>query len=598
MTPSPRAWSGIVWVPVALSAGAAAFPQAAPPFLAAALFALLALPVLAPDFLRRPGLLGPAVALFLFACGLAVYRQPGGPFDLFEDGQILAAADAYGGGGRPYLDTYPIHGWGADGGLDAFLFRIFGATLETFRARRAVMTAAAFAFLAAAAGALFRPFAWKAVAFLAALCLCPFVSERQMLAFASLAFLLEGARSDRLRDFFLAGTLGSCELFYSLDLGLVLLSGGLAGAATRPLVASGFRRIAPGIRDAAAFAGGALAASLPFLTILLRAGSLGAFLRTSFFEIPGTIGDVWGLPVGSARDLLAQADPRTVLLEIGRNASQSGLFLLVVVSASAATALLRAAHGKFEGPDGAAWIAIVVTAVALRGVLGRADAGHFALYGVFAGLPAAWLLYHASHAPSARVLLTAAALAFLLLRLRPLATVSQELGAIAAGKKTREAWRQAGVRVPRSGRATVSAKEAEDVLALSRYMDARLSPQETFFDFANEPGLYFLLARRMPVRFSCVPCYESPDHQEEVIARLKSERPPIAILAGGSGRDAFDGVSNRTRAPRVAAYLDAVYEPGEEVRGRRMARRRTEPGPIPTRTPSAAGKSRGARAPA
>jgi len=598
VTPSPRAWSGIVWVPVALSAGAAAFPQAAPPFLAAALFALLALPVLAPDFLRRPGLLGPAVALFLFACGLAVYRQPGGPFDLFEDGQILAAADAYGGGGRPYLDTYPIHGWGADGGLDAFLFRIFGATLETFRARRAVMTAAAFAFLAAAAGALFRPFAWKAVAFLAALCLCPFVSERQMLAFASLAFLLEGARSDRLRDFFLAGTLGSCELFYSLDLGLVLLSGGLAGAATRPLVASGFRRIAPGIRDAAAFAGGALAASLPFLTILLRAGSLGAFLRTSFFEIPGTIGDVWGLPVGSARDLLAQADPRTVLLEIGRNASQSGLFLLVVVSASAATALLRAAHGKFEGPDGAAWIAIVVTAVALRGVLGRADAGHFALYGVFAGLPAAWLLYRASHAPSARVLLTAAALAFLLLRLRPLATVSQELGAIAAGKKTREAWRQAGVRVPRSGRATVSAKEAEDVLALSRYMDARLSPQETFFDFANEPGLYFLLARRMPVRFSCVPCYESPDHQEEVIARLKSERPPIAILAGGSGRDAFDGVSNRTRAPRVAAYLDAVYEPGEEVRGRRMARRRTEPGPIPTRTPSAAGKSRGARAPA
>ncbi|HSE64506.1 MAG TPA: hypothetical protein VLG15_12935 [Thermoanaerobaculia bacterium] len=585
MTPSPRAWSGIVWVPVALSAGAAAFPGAAPAFLAAALFALLALPALAPDFLHRPGLLAPAAVLFLFACGMAVYRQPGGPLDLFEDGQILAAADAYARGGRPYLDTYPIHGWGADGGFDAFLFGIFGATLETFRARRAVMTAAAFAALAAAAGALFRPFAWKAAAFLAALCLCPFVSERQMLAFASLAFLLRGAWSGRRRDFFLAGAVGACELFYSFDLGLVLLSGGLAGAATRPFVASGFRRIGSGVRNAAAFAGGALAASLPFLAFLVRDGSLGAFFRVSFLEIPRTIGDVWGLPAGSARDLLAQGDPRTVLLEIGTGGSQSGVFLLVVVSAAAATALLRAARGKFEGPDGAAWIAIAVAAVAVRGALGRADAGHFALYGVFAGLPAAWLLYRASHAPSARVLLTAAALAFLLLRLRPLATVSQELGAIAAGKKTREAWRQAGVRVPRSGRATVSAKEAEDVLALSRYMDARLSPQETFFDFANEPGLYFLLARRMPVRFSCVPCYESPDHQEEVIARLKSERPPIAILAGGSGRDAFDGVSNRTRAPRVAAYLDAVYEPGEEVRGRRMARRRTAPGPIPTRTP-------------
>ena len=478
------------------------------------------------------------------------------------------------------------------------LFRIFGATLETFRARRAVMTAAAFAGLATAAGALFRPFAWKAVAFLAALCLCPFVSERQMLAFASLAFLLEGAWSDRRRDFFLAGALGACEVFYSLDLGLVLLAGGLAGAATRPFVASGFRRIGPGLRDAAAFAGGALVASLPFLAVLLRAGSLGAFLRASFLEIPGTIGDVWGLPAGSARDLLAQGDPRAMLLEIGRSASQSGLFLVVVVSAAAATALLRAAHGKFEGPDGAAWIAIAVAAVAIRGALGRADAGHFALYGVFAGLPAAWLLYRASHAPSARALLTAVALAFLLLRLRPIATLSQELGAIAAGTKTREAWRRSGVRVPRSGRATVSAEEAEDVRALSTYMDARLSPQETFFDFANEPGLYFLLARRMPVRFSCVPCYESPDHQEEVIARLEKERPPIAILAGGTGRDAFDGVSNRARAPRVAAYLDARYEPGEEVRGRRMARRRTAPGPIPIRTPSAAGRSPAARAPA
>lgn len=585
MTSPRRGWSAIVWVSVLLCAGAAAFPKVAPVFLAAALFALLALPAIAPAALRRQGLLAPAAVLFLFACGLTVFHQPGGLLDLFEDGQILAAADTYGNGGRPYIDTYPIHGWGADGGLDAVLFRIFGATLETFRWRRAVMTAAAFAGLAAAAGALFQPFAWKGIAFLAALCVCPFVSERQMLAFASLFFLLLGARSERPRHFAVAGALGTCELFYSFDLGLVLLSGGFAGAFTRPLLASRFHRIGSGARDAIAFAAGAVVASLPFVLLLARTGALVSFLRVSFLEIPATIGDVWGLPAGSARALLAQPDPRAMLLEIGAGGSQSGSFLLIVVSAAAATALLRAAHGTFDRTDGAAWIAIAVAAAATRGVLGRADAGHLAFYGVFAGLPAAWLLFRASRASSARAFLTAAALALLLLRLRPLATISQELQAIAAGAKNREAWRQTGVRVSRGGRATVSASEAGDFLALRKYLDARLAPRETFFDFANEPGLYFLLARRMPIRFSCVPSYESPAHQDEVVARLERERPPVAILSGESGRDAFDGVSNRTRAPRVAAYLDAAYEPMGEVRGRRMGRRRPAPPAIPTRTP-------------
>jgi hypothetical protein len=573
----------ITWLPLSFSSAAIAFPRAAPVLLATALFLFLALPGLAPAALVRPGLLPVAAALFLFVCGLTIFVQPGGALDLFEDGQILAAADTYSSGGRPYIDTYPIHGWGADGGLDAFLFRIFGATVETFRFRRAVMTAAALVALAAAAAALFEPIAWKGLALLAALCLCPFPSERQTLAFAALFLLLLAARSGRARDFAAAGALAACELFYSFDLGLVLLSGGLVGSSTRSLLASGLRRLGSGPRDALAFAGGALAASLPFLALLAGSGAALPFLRASFVEIPGAIGDVWGIPAPSASALLSQPDSRATLLAIAADPAQFGSYLLIVLSAAAAVALLRSANGVFGGVDGPAWMSIVVAAAAMRGVLGRADAGHLAFYGVFAGLPAAWLLYRASRAQKGRVVLTGVVLLVLLLRLRPSSTLSLEVGAVIGGANAREARAKEGVLVPRSGGATVSAEQAAELAALRTYFDSMLGPKETFFDFGNEPGLYFLLNRRIPVRFTSVPCYESGEQQDEVIARLERERPPLAVLASGSGRDAFDGVSNRERAPRVAAYLDATYEPFGEIRGRKIGRRRT--GAIPSRIP-------------
>jgi hypothetical protein len=574
----------IAWISIALSALAIAFPKTASVVLAAALFLFLVLPVLVPGRLGRPWMLSAAAALFLFVCGATLFYQPGASLDLFEDGQILAPADTYFHGGRPYVDTYPIHGWGADGGLDAFFFRTFGATLETFRIRRAAMTAFALLALAAAASALFEQRTWGGVTLLAALGLCPFPSERQMLAFATLFLLLVGARTGRSGWFAAAGALGACQLFYSLDLGLVVLAGGLFGVATRPFLVSGLRRSGSGPRDALAFLGGALAASLPFLGLLARTGSLGPFLHVSFREIPRTIGDVWGLPANSAEKVLRDPDPRRVFLEIVAGPSMPSLLLLLLLAAAVAVLLLRSALGKFDGADGRAWISVAIAGIAFRGVLGRADAGHLALYGVFAGLPAAWLLHRASRSVNGRVALTGAMLV-LLAPLRPLDTLSLELRAVAGAARERERRAEEGLHLPRTGGATLPPAQAGEVTALRRYFDARLAPGETFFDFGNEPGLYFLLGRRMPVPFASVPSYESPARQDEVIARLEREQPPLAVLASGTGRDSFDGVSSRERAPRVAAYLDAAYEPCGEVRGRKIGRRKANPETTCPRSP-------------
>ena len=130
------------------------------------------------------------------------------------------------------------------------------------------------------------------------------------------------------------------------------------------------------------------------------------------------------------------------------------------------------------------------------------------------------------------------------------------------------------MRAMAGGRAIVPCWQADEFETLRGLMDAALTPTETFFDFGNEPGLYFLLERRPPVRFPCAPAYETEAAQREVIAALDRERPPVAILASGAWPDTFDGIATRDRAPLVAAYLDEHYEYAEHVGPRMLARRR------------------------
>ena len=224
---------------------------------------------------------------------------------------------------------------------------------------------------------------------------------------------------------------------------------------------------------------------------------------------------------------------------------------------------LRSASGPLEPVDRAAATALAVACAACRGALGRADAGHLALYGVFAGLPAAWILYRAARARRHAKLLSAAVLALLLARLHLHRIVALEVGAVANAAEARDAESRAR-------------PQAAELAALRLYFDSALAPGETFFDFGNEPALYFLLGRVPPTRYPCVPFYEAEEKQREVVEALERIRPPLAILAGGSPRDAFDGVSNRDRAPRVAAYLDAHYRPVDVILGRTIGRR-TDP---------------------
>ncbi len=535
------------------------------------------LPAAADDGVPRPGPderprgtgLGVALALFvLFAASVRMFWHPHGSVDLFEQGHMLLPAQSYLAGGAPYRDTYPVHGWGSDGGLDGVLFRLFSPTLDLMRARNALGSALGVAMLGLACWVLFRRPLWSLAAFLMAMSLCPFPSERQTAAFAGLAALIHAARSGGPRAWALAGAVSAGTLFYALDFGVFLLASGLLTALCLAASEGSWRRAVTAVWLGL----GAALASLPFVWALLRDGALPEFVRVSFVELPARILDLWGLPAPSPVALLHAGGARALGDALLSGASVPWLFHATVLAAASALLLFRSAGPGLSTLDRGAAAATWVAIVSLRGVLGRADPGHLMLYGVFAALPAAWLLYRAAHAAHAPWLWAPALAIVLVLRIQP-----QRYPVIAwASLRSAGASPDCRAAIPRSGDATIPCAQREEFEALRRVMDRELAPEQTFFDYGNEPALYFLLDRRPPVRYCCVPFYEGEAAQREVIAALERERPPLAILASGTFLDGLDGVSNRERTPLVAEYLDRTYEPAGRVGTRTIGRRRPD----------------------
>jgi len=92
--------------------------------------------------------------------------------------------------------------------------------------------------------------------------------------------------------------------------------------------------------------------------------------------------------------------------------------------------------------------------------------------------------------------------------------------------------------------------------------EAKLSAEDTWLDFANVPGLYYLFERDCPIRYYEVPFYESESAQEDVIAALERNPKVRAVLVrSGLPSDPIDNVPNAVRAPKVATFLEFNFQP-------------------------------------
>ena len=559
------------WVAIVFAAAGIAFPERASLFAAAGLVGLGALVVIGrPLFPKAAERI--ALAALLLTCGWKI-QSPFvlSFFDLFEDGHGLFAAQAYLHGARPYLDVEPIHGWGSDGGVDALAFRAFGATLRVFELRHTIWAAGAFVLLALWSVLALRSRFFGALAFLVALNFSYVTIERQALAFAALACLAWSLSRNRPAFVAASGALAAWELLHSLDYGLIVSIGALAGLLC--LAVLDRRDGAPAmaaVRDPALFLAGFLIGASPLLVLLAARNSLGAFLRTSFIELPRWVSQVWGHPAGNAWNTILSARDFGGVVKILAGEEMLALFPLLLLGMAGAVLLLRAAARRLDPIDRLAWIALMVAVVAMRVVLGRADQPHMDRYGLFVGVPAAWLLLRAARSRRSRVFLSFATAAFLLTRLHPTKILAWELGQVEkAGRLSRDGMAEP----PRSGGARLASTTAAGLSAFRTYVDAHLAPGETFVDFSNQPGLYFFADRVPPIRYPTVAQYESPSRQREVIAALEQLKPPLAVFPAGP-YGGLDGIANSERAPDVARYIAENYGDGERIGEWRLARRR------------------------
>ena len=514
--------------------------------------------IVCAPWLRRSRFAAATVLVLLFLLGTFAFYRPMKRLDLFEDGMILFGASSLATGARPYLDVYPVHGWGADGGVQSIFFRYLNHDLVAYHLLKATLAALALACLAAASFLLFRDFFWGLAGLAACLAFCPFPGDRHVPALAAYCFLIAASRSQSSRNWTWAGALTGATLFVTLDFGIMLLVGGLVTAFVLSLLERIPLRTAlpPTLR----FTGGFLLGCLPFAAFFAARGAFGEFLRASFVEIPRTITQTWGFPAESLTRFLREGSLFHCFNPFLPRAAASLCVLLLVLILVIAILVIRSADRVVDSTDRAAAVCVVIAVIALRGVFGRADIGHQLIYGIFAGLPATWLLFRVWHSGSRfRPALAAGATAAFLLFLRPDFAVTGLVRSIEGAREARRNDQIAATPFGGPALAILERKQANDLEPLRRVIDGLVPPGKTFFDFGNEPGLYFLLGRRPPVRYCCVASYQTDEKQREVIAALERERPPVAILSSGTATDAFDSVSNRDRAPLVARFLDAHY---------------------------------------
>ena len=316
--------------------------------------------------------------------------------------------------------------------------------------------------------------------FAACLAFCPFVSECHVPARIAYCLLIGASRSGATRRWVWAGIASGVTLFVTLDFGTILLIGG----AIAPFALALFERkkVRAAVPGTMGLATGFLMGSAPFFAILAARGALAEFWRVSFVEIPRSITPAWGLPMAPFNRAVREGRLKHCLDPFAGGDAPSLCVLFLVLVATVVVCLYRWADRRIHPTDRAIAVCLLIAVLALRGVLGGADLGDRMIYGIFAGLPATWLVYRAwSMGSHFRVLAAALTAAAFFLYLRPDRVVSREITSVTAAGYARRVEASAASHVQGFGPAMVARDQAVDVGQLLRFMDGSSCPPERLF---------------------------------------------------------------------------------------------------------------------
>jgi hypothetical protein len=477
------------------------------------------------------------------------------PFlDVFEDGHSLLPASEMGRGELPYRDVVPMHGLISDGLLDLVTMKAIapnlGAILTTRRVVASLtMTAIYFATLAATTSAdlaLLSVFLSLSVFPAASLWM------RAMPSLFVLACIAAATRLRRNRWFAMGGGVLVFAALVSLDL-----------AAYSTVVA-----IVAAIRSRAIkhLSIGIAIVLLPLLLIFLVLGILPDFFSVTLFEVLSSGGIYVKAPfeVPDVVRTLAHMAARISLTE------DFAVICWVLALIGAAASLTRSPL-RAKRSDAVWMIALWLVLAGASWIVRRHYYFAFALGPFLVGA----LLAVRRHSKPAAIAL-AIALAFVA---KPFSHVFDLALPILRTGGGMEQWVPL-TDPPRARGAHADMRTKAGIESVGKFINTRLKPDETFYDFTSVSMLYFLFDRESPARHPTIPAYESPRMQQEMIAELeRNQKVRAALIHFPTGYIDIDGIHNRDRAPLLWKYLQENFEPAFDENGVVfwMRRDRTDP---------------------
>lgn len=479
-------------------------------------------------------------SLLVFALMLFVHDHPYAFMDHFHDGEHLTPGALMKSGARPYGEVFLLHGLVTDGGLDAL---VLGDPPSPRRVRRTelVLNAATLALLVPLASelcvsaggiALGVLLSWSAIAG-GLLPMFPWFRLLPLIL-ASIAMLRYLGRG-RLLALFVAFACAGAGVLWSLDTGTYTVA---AVAAVYVLIRLGaLEDHPPAIVRVAAFA--AVALLLPAVVLVAVGASLRQFALDSFVIIPGSIDAIWALPASS---------PMTAE---GLRFWFPPMFYGFLLALAWWSRRQRFVTGRLL-------IVAIFGLLLFRSAAGRVSWSHTRFALPFIGIAFVAFLLEPLWLERRRWTAAVALIPLIILF-----EVGPNLIAAAkgvAGWRGRQSHEGLLAYPLATGKGIYTYREDHDELAaLNGLVTSLGGPNATIYDFAGERALYYLLQRRAPVRCLDSNWMSVPRLEAEAMEQLRRHPPACVILKGPSGLEQFDGVSNRQRAPALAAWIDANY---------------------------------------
>jgi hypothetical protein len=546
---------------------------------------LLALPL---TLLRREPIDGRAVRslvafailpMLLFCLSYASTASLTHWIDLFHRGETLGPASDLLRGKVPFRDVFVLHGLLEDGLLDTWLMELFGRNINIVLLRPVVLGSVAVAMLWYLGMVIFDSIPLAMLSILLG-AVTTVDNERALFEILAIALLIGALRRNEWWLAVVSGVAAAITLFYSLDIGLYTIGGGVLAIVAVGLIRGSAKRSWAVLGSF--FAGIALGVA-PFVAYLTMRGAFGAFLDTSFVAIPRIIDAVWSLPFPDLtttfrKDLTLHTLSDFVLSEQFR-------FILnpLVIALSLIVLVQRRITRRSDAVDLSLAVLTAFAILTQRSALGRADFQHQYFSAFLIGPMILILLVWFTRATT-RVWRTRerAAQAFIVLAaavILPLFAVILWVPDI-INVRLDDTTHYLG-RVSRIGWIDPAAEEIRNrVNAIKSVVDELSKPDQPIFDFSNQPALYFFCERPNPTRFYQVPILSPPAYQAETIRALERSKPPLVIRHSPQEFDVFDGIDNSIRAQAVAAYIDDHYTFARSTRGVEIWRRRAEGAPL------------------